>query len=210
MSSSSNLINYLNDNPINDLNLNDNNYNYLEINIIPYIKSSLNLNKYDNLNIINTDWKKSDFYHIINFLQNKNIKFFEKQTHVIKTHNLSYIYEIAEKKYHTQRLELNEVSVNNNSISLKYNKEILQAYHFPSTDKIMDEYYINQIIYKITNHLYLNFEIIRKWSIVINDYNTYYRIYFNFNNNKQNIDYNNIKYLLTKNINILNSIINKK
>ena len=97
-------------------------------------------------------------------------------------------------------LDLNDYEVKDKMIMLKYRKNVLPVYQFPSTDKINDKYYLNKIVFKITNLIYLNFEIKKK-----SDVEKYYRVYINFNNDRKNID----RDVIIKNIELTLSNLKK-
>ena len=84
-------------------------------------------------------------------------------------------------------------------IMIKYNKENIPPINFPSTNNIHDMYHINKIIFKITNRIYINFELKKK--IVNEKSEIFRRIYINLNNDKKNLDNNDINDILHKTIN---------
>jgi hypothetical protein len=184
-----------------DVDIKEKNYNYLELVILPP-NSNITLNETD-INVLDVNWSVGKFNHLLNKIKrDKGIRLFERQSHTLCHHNLLAIYEISSvgdksvsttgPSYHIQRMQLNNAQIiKNNVLALKYNREILQPYHFPSTTDIMNQYYTNRIVYKMTNRLYLNFEIIK--TLDKNDVSKYTltrRVYINFNNDKfQSIDH---------------------
>ena len=179
-------------------NLDFSSFNYLEIDILKN-----NDDTYDE-NIINVNWSKTDFVSLLNKLINSN-KFkkpFEKQYRVLKYLDLIYIKNISDNKYNLYSLSFIDKEIEDNLLYIKYRKNNLAIFQFPSTDKINDDFYLNRIIFKITNLIYLNFEIMKK-----NDIEIFYRVYINFNNDKTNIDHNLIiKNLEETTMNIINLI----
>ena len=179
-------------------NLDFSSFNYLEIDILKN-----NDDTYDE-NIINVNWSKPDFVSLLNKLINSN-KFkkpFEKQYRVLKYLDLIYIKNISDNKYNLYSLSFIDKEIEDNLLYIKYRKNNLAIFQFPSTDKINDDFYLNRIIFKITNLIYLNFEIMKK-----NDIEIFYRVYINFNNDKTNIDHNLIiKNLEETTMNIINLI----
>lgn len=162
-------------------------FNYMEINIIDNIKD-LNTSN----NIIDINWKENSFNKKLKeFTHNNNLHPFEKQYKITKHNNLILIKNIQDTKFNLYTLSyVNRYILNNNILVIKYNKNNLPPYQFPSTNNIDDEYFLNKIIFKITNRIYINFELMKK---IENDKeNIYRRIYINFNNEKKNLDHNKI------------------
>tara|TARA_B110000914_G_C15357854_1_gene397067 strand:- start:120 stop:668 length:549 start_codon:yes stop_codon:yes gene_type:complete len=172
-------------------NLDFSSFNYLEIDILK------NNDEINNKNIINVNWSKNDFINLLRKLMNSNIfrKPFEKQYRVLKYLDLIYIKNISDNKYNLYSLTLVDKEIEDNLLYMKYKKNNLGIFQFPSTDKINDDFYLNKIIFKITNLIYLNFEIMKK-----NDIEIFFRVYINFNNDKTNIDNNLIIKNLEDNI----------
>jgi hypothetical protein len=170
-------------------------FNYLEINI---------LNKLHNLNnnhVIDINWDQDIFNKtLLKFINEKRYKPFEKNFKVLKHKDLTLNYNINENKYYVNKTSFIEHDINNNNITIKYNKENLPQISFPSTKNINDSYYVNKITFKITNRIYINFEIKKK---IINDKEFIYRrIYINLNNEKNDkVDNDNTNNLLEKCIN---------
>lgn len=175
-------------------NLDLSTFNYLEINI---------LNKHLQLNdIIDINWDYDKFIKLLKIIINNNnfSKPFEKQFRVMKYRELVYVTSLNDNKYNLYNLDLNDYEVKDKMIILKYRKNVLPVYQFPSTDEINDKYYLNKIVFKITNLIYLNFEIKRK-----SDVEKYYRVYINFNNDRKNID----RDVIIKNIELTLSNLKK-
>ena len=185
------------------------NFNYLEINILNNKQSKNNTtdntsNSTDicisnNINDIN--WDENTFNNtLINFINNKRYKPFEKRLKILKYNDLYLIYNINDKKYYVNSTSHIEHNINENYIWIKYKKENLPQISFPSTDKINEKYYTNKITFKITNRIYINFELKKK---IVNDTEEIYRrVYINFNNDKNDkVDNDNINNLLNKCIN---------
>ena len=149
-------------------------------------------------NIIDVNWSKNDFIKFLEKLMKtnkslglKNNRPFEKQYRVLKYNNLTYIKNISDNKFNLFNLSFVDKEIINNILCMKYKRENLAIFQFPSTNKMNDEFYLNKIIFKITNLIYLNFEIMKK-----NEIEIFYRVYINFNNDKKNIDHN----LIIKNL----------
>ena len=185
------------------------NFNYLEINILknkilqnnntPNNKSS-NIHNNDN-NIIDINWDENTFNNtLINFINNKRYKPFEKRLKILKYNDLYLIYNINDKKYYVNRTSYINHDINENYIWIKYKKENLPQISFPSTNNINEKYYINKITVKITNRIYINFGLKKK--IENHAEEIYSRVYINFNNDKNDkVDNDNINNLLNKSIN---------
>jgi hypothetical protein len=182
-------------------------FNYIEIDIFQNIKND-NLNNGNissEISIIDVNWSKTNFINLLNKLIKSN-QFknpFEKQYRVLKYLELIHVNNITDNKYNLYSLELieNEI-INNELLFMKYKKTNLAMFQFPSTNQLNDTFYLNKITFKITNLIYLNFEIMKK-----NDIEIYYRVYINFNNEKTNIDYTTIKSDLEVSVNKLHTFI---
>tara|TARA_Y100000591_G_C21750959_1_gene654727 strand:+ start:173 stop:742 length:570 start_codon:yes stop_codon:yes gene_type:complete len=179
-----------------------NDFNYLEINMLNSKNNRNNENNENNENIININWEENDFINILNVFLNKyRLKPFEKRFKIIKHKDLNLEYNISENKYYVNKILYINHLINQNYILFKYNKQNLPQISFPSTKNINDQYYLNKIIFKITNRIYINFEIKKKINNKNKNEEIYRRIYINFNNDKNNVDNNNINELLNKCIN---------
>ena len=179
----------------------DKSYNYLEINIlnknnvdnVDNVDDNNSSNDYSNDDIIDLNWDNETFTKFLSKMINskKFNKPFEKKFKVIRYFNQNYIINLSDNKYNHYKLFYvkNNYIKNNikNISSIFYKKSTLPIFQFPSTDNIHDKFFLNKIIFKITNKIYLNFEIMKK-----NENDIFYRVYINFNNDKHNIDYDTI------------------
>lgn len=170
------------------------NFNYMEINILNNKSTNNSANNSDN--IIDINWNENDFNKLLRTLS-KNLRPFEKQQKITKYNDLILIKNLSDNKFNLYTLSyINHYIINNNILAIEYNKNNLPAYQFPSTNNINDKYYLNKIIFKITNRIYINFELMKKYE---NDKeNIYRRIYINFNNDKKNLDIIKINEILEK------------
>lgn len=184
---------------INDFN----DFNYLEINLIsPEVTSQqIDLNK--NLNITDINWNQKIFNKtLFDFMDKHKLKPFERKFRVLKHYNKNLIYSINDNKYNVNTKEYVSHINNNKYIMIKYNKDNIPPINFPSTKNIHEIYHINKIVFKITNRIYINFELKKK---IINDkYEIYRRLYINLNNDKKNLDNNDINDILSKTLNYFN------
>lgn len=164
-------------------NLDFSSFNYLEIDILT---NDFSKNNNSNKNIIDINWDKNDFCNFLNKLMKSNYlkKPFEKQYRVLKYLDLILTKNITDNKYNLYSLSLVNKNIQDNKLLITYKKNNLAIFQFPSTNNINDDYYLNKITFKITNLIYLNFEIMKK-----NDIEIFYRVYINFNNDKTNIDH---------------------
>lgn len=170
-------------------------FNYLEITILPDKITSID-------NVVDVNWNEKSFNEtLLKFNNDKRYKPFEKKLEISKHNDVYLIHNLSDNKFYVNRTNYIDHVYNSNYILVKYNKENLPQTTFPSTRKIDDNYYLNKITFKITNRIYINFELKKK----INKDNSetiYRRIYINFNNDKNDkIDNDNINNLLTKCIN---------
>jgi hypothetical protein len=173
---------------------NFNDFNYSEI--IIFDKQT----KIDN-NQININWNENKFNNLIKNLINKKFRSFEKKYKITKHNDLILVNNLSDDNLNLNTLSYishnNIINNNYNIIIIKYNKENLPPYQFPSTDIIHDKYYLNKIIFKITNRIYVNFEIMKKYGT--ND--IFRRVYINLNNDnksKNKLDNKNINELIYK------------
>jgi hypothetical protein len=166
------------------------NFNYMEINI-------LNNNSTNNSdNIIDINWNENDFNKSLQTLS-KKLRPFEKQQKITKYNDLILITNLSDNKLNLYTLSyINHFNIKNNILAVEYNKNNLPPYQFPSTNNINDKYYLNKIIFKITNRIYINFELMKKYEN--NNENIYRRIYINFNNEKKNLEIIKINEILEK------------
>ena len=176
------------------------NFNYAEINIISSMNRLKNINSNKNLNVLDINWNEKEFNKtLLNLMNNYNLKPFEKKFRVLKHYNKKLIYSINDNKYNVNTEEYLSNSMTDKYIMIKYNKENIPPINFPSTNNIHDMYHINKIIFKITNRIYINFELKKK--IVNEKSEIFRRIYINLNNDKKNLDNNDINDILHKTIN---------
>lgn len=177
------------------------NFNYLEINILK------NNNNYDDKDkIIDLNWDEEEFNKkLLYFIRNKNkYKPFEKKFSIKKYLNKTLLYSKDEEKYNVFEINFIDKIINKSNIIIKYQKKNLPVVNFPSTNNLNEELLINRITFKVTNRIYINFELSKK-EIINNDnkeFKIFRRIYINFNNDKNDkIDQENINNLLNKCIN---------
>lgn len=170
------------------------NFNYLEINILPKTITKLD-------NIIDINWNKNIFENkLLKFINDKRYKPFEKQLEITKHNELYLVHNINDNKFYVNKTNYISHFRKDNCIIIQYNKVNVPQINFPSTKNINDKYYVNKITFKITNRIYINFELKKK--IIDDTEKIYRRIYINFNNDKNDkIDNENINNLLTKCIN---------
>jgi hypothetical protein len=178
-------------------------FNYLEINILnTTLNTTLNSNIDNSNNIIDINWDKKSFNKILlKFINEKRYKPFEKKLIITKYNDLYLVHNINDSKFYVNKTNYISSDIEKNYIFIKYNKQNLPQICFPSTRYINDKYYINKITFKITNRIYINFELKKK---ITDDGNEkiFRRVYINFNNDKNDkIDNENINNLLNKCIN---------
>ena len=178
-------------------------FNYLEINLVNsyFNKNENNENQKNDknkkndqntdLNIIDINWDEKSFNSILMKLINGyGLKSFEKKFRILKHNDKNLIYSINDNKYNVNKQSLLSYNKNDNYILIKYQKENIPPVNFPSTNIIHDMYYINKIIFKVSNRIYINFEVKKKFK----EGNTeiFRRIYINLNNDKKNLDNSSI------------------
>lgn len=175
-------------------------FNYIEIDILT--KNILTKN-IDDKNIIDVNWSKTDFVSLLNkIIESRKIKRpFEKQYRIMKCNNLIYSNNISDNKYNLFSTTYIDRNILDNKLLILYKKDNLPVFQFPSTNNYDDDYYINKITFKITNLIYLNFEIKKKGSEL------YYRVYINQNNDKVNIDHTLIIKNIRETIQIIDNLL---
>lgn len=176
-------------------------FNYLEVNLVnsyfnKNIKNKENkenqVNKENShLNIIDINWDDKSFNSMLmKFINDYGLKPFEKKFRILKHNDKNLIYSINDNKFSVNRQRFLSYNKNANYILIKYQKENIPPVNFPSTNIIHDMYYINKIIFKVSNRIYINFEVKKKFK----EGNTeiFRRIYINLNNDKKNLDNSSI------------------
>jgi len=172
-------------------------FNYLEINLINSYFNKHKENTY--LNIIDINWDEVSFNSILmKLINNYKLRPFEKKFRILKHNDKSLIYSINDNKYNVNKQSLLSYNTKDNYILIKYQKENIPPINFPSTNIIHDMYYINKIIFKVSNRIYINFEVKKKF--IDNKSQIFRRIYINLNNDKKNVDNNNINEKLEETI----------
>ena len=170
-------------------------FNYIEIDILT--------KNIDDKNIIDVNWSKTDFVSLLNkIIESRKIKRpFEKQYRIMKCNNLIYSNNISDNKYNLFSTTYIDRNILDNKLLILYKKDNLPVFQFPSTNNYDDDYYTNKITFKITNLIYLNFEIKKKGSEL------YYRVYINQNNDKVNIDHTLIIKNIRETIQIIDNLL---
>ncbi len=191
-------------------NYNFENFNYLEIDFLNYNEDTAEVHE----NIIDVNWQKTDFINFLDKIMKSNKSFglknnvpFEKQFRVLKYQSLNYVKNLSDNKINLFSLSLvdgiDKDFIKKNMVCIKYKKENMAIFQFPSTSNLNDAYYLNRIIFKITNLIFLNFEIMKK-----NEIEIFYRVYINFNNDKKNLEYSviikNLEDIIVKIKNLIN------
>lgn len=191
-------------------NYNFENFNYLEIDFLNYNEDTAEVHE----NIIDVNWLKTDFINFLDKIMKSNKSFglknnvpFEKQFRVLKYQSLNYVKNLSDNKINLFSLslvdEIDKDFIKKNMVCIKYKKENMAIFQFPSTSNLNDTYYLNRIIFKITNLIFLNFEIMKK-----NEIEIFYRVYINFNNDKKNLEYSviikNLEDIIVKIKNLIN------
>ena len=184
-------------------------FNYLEVNLVnsyfnKNIKNKENkenqVNKENpHLNIIDINWDDKSFNSMLmKFINDYGLKPFEKKFRILKHNDKNLIYSINDNKFSVNRQRFLSYNKNANYILIKYQKENIPPVNFPSTNIIHDMYYINKIIFKVSNRIYINFEVKKKFK----EGNTeiFRRIYINLNNDKKNLDNSSINEKLEETI----------
>jgi|TARA_B100000963_G_scaffold361902_1_gene400687 hypothetical protein len=177
-------------------------FNYLEINILQKKEKELENQINESSNIIDINWKKEDFNKtLLKFINEKRYRPFEKKLIITKHNEFYLVHNINDNKFYVNKTNYVSHNTNDNYIFIKYTKQNLPQISFPSTRNINDKYYVNKITFKITNRIYINFELKKKITEDGNE-KIFRRIYINFNNDKNDkIDNDNINNLLNKCIN---------
>ena len=146
-------------------------FNYLEINLINKFSSKdKKLNLDNNLSVIDINWSEIEFNKILlKFINKYKLKPFEKKFRILQHYDTKLIYNINDNKYTANKQYFVSNNNNDNYILIKYQKENIPPVNFPSTRDINDMYYVNKVIFKVTNRIYINFELKKK-----NRYFTYF------------------------------------
>ena len=166
-------------------------FNYLEINLVNsfFNKNIKNKENQENshLNIIDINWDDKSFNSMLmKFINDYGLKPFEKKFRILKHNDKNLIYSINDNKFNVNKQRFISYNKNANYILIKYQKENIPSVNFPSTNIIHDMYYINKIIFKVSNRIYINFEVKKKFKEGNSE--IFRRIYINLNNDKKNLD----------------------
>ncbi len=177
-------------------------FNYLEINILQQKEKELENQINETNDIIDINWNEKIFNKVLlKFINEKRYKPFEKNLIITKHNELYLVHNINDNKFYVNKTNYVSHNLNDNYILIKYSKHNLPQISFPSTRNINDKYYVNKITFKITNRIYINFELKKKIAEDGSE-KIFRRIYINFNNDKNDkIDNDNINNLLNKCIN---------
>lgn len=134
------------------------------INYIEYV--------YDTINI-----GADAFAYIFEKYSTIDKNYFKKQYIKYILNDLVYEYSNSPKKYiNTYRLTpIGCITNDDQYVKLMYCKEKIPYYLFPSTNKLTETLYINNMIFRIHNNVYLNFEMSKS------NKQQYYKIYINYN-----------------------------
>ena len=177
---------------------NFNDFNYLEINLFD-LKGIID-DECDKLKIIDINWSENSFNGMLKkIINNYKLKSFEKKFRILKHNDKNLIFNIIDNKYHVNKQSYVSHIISDKNILIKYQKENIPPVNFPSTNNIHDTFFINKIIFKITNRIYINFELKKK--IIDNKSEIFRRVYINLNNDKINVDNNNINEKLEECVN---------
>ena len=154
------------------------NTNYVEVSL--FCKEDKQDDEYSIFNNIVTE---KLFYETMQKMNNIKYQiFFQKQRTEYTYLNMDMIYDVQTMNYNVYSKSLNffEYSKNNNFLINYIKKNSEPIYKFPSTDNINNIKDTTVLIFKITNRLYVNFEVAK----VRNKENPEYRIYINYNHGK--------------------------
>lgn len=122
-------------------------------------------------NIYDINYTKDEFYNIMNRLK---YKCFQKDCKQYVSGNL--IYEnFNNEDVKVYKTEIKNIKINSEYIISFYNKSKLTVLNFESSTNINDINYIRKLIFRVSNRIYINFEIKKK------NNNLVYNIYINYN-----------------------------
>ena len=122
-------------------------------------------------NIYDINYTKDEFYNIMNRLK---YKCFQKDCKQYVSGNL--IYEnFNNEDVKVYKTEIKNIKINSEYIISFYNKSKLTVLNFESSKNINDINYIRKLIFRVSNRVYINFEIKKK------NNNLVYNIYINYN-----------------------------
>jgi hypothetical protein len=129
------------------------------------------------------------FYEIMNKIDmKKNIKYFQREykEYILKDLVCQRFINDEVKVIRKIPLNVSELNTNvNNFIQVSYNKTKLTLVNFDSIKNLHKVSYIKKLIFRISNRIYINFEI----SIDSKTKNKNYLVYINYNHD-DNVDFN--------------------
>ena len=150
--------------------------NYIEFIILPSSKSVLEDG------IFQTGISEQQFNTLLEKMTHKEYRYFEKQYKEYVSDDMYYETGSGDEIRVNKKSALG-IEVNNNTITIIYNKTKLSILSFPSSFKINTICYIKKLVFRINNRIYINFEM-KKYH---NSNKTIYSIYVNYNHDP-NVD----------------------
>lgn len=169
--------------------------NYIEIVFID--PKNINSNcKSTNLNIaISEDY----FHECMRKVKKQNFKYFQKnfKTYVACNMNLENSGH-QDLKVFSKHIESFVVNDAGNAVTLYCHRDKKPYHAFPSTTKMHDVFYTNRLTFRISNRVYMNFDI----QYYAEDATTIRKIFINYNHD-QNVDLEHITMSLEVTINSL-------
>lgn len=138
------------------------NSNYIEIKL--YKKKSAE-------NVYDINFSKDEFYNIMNRLK---YKCYQKDCKQYVSGNLFY-ENLNNEEVKVYKTEVKNIIIKDRYIISFYNKSKLSVLNFESSTNINDINYIRKLIFRVSNRIYINFEIKKK------NNNLVYNIYINYN-----------------------------
>lgn len=160
--------------------------NYYEIYVINGIneKNKLTL---DTCNSFTIGLNKKIFYQILSKIDSQKFKFFQREHKEYQHKDMACQCFINDETKVFRSTPIN-ISEQKNFIIIASNRTKLTLINFPSTKNLQKITYIKKLIFRITNRIYLNFEI----SVETTDpKEKIYTIYINYNH-EDNVDFNMI------------------
>lgn len=163
-------------------------FNYIEI-------VKINKKIKDNI-LFDISFSDDQFIKIFQNINNSYPKYFQKHTIKYIHDSLELVIDKNDESSNVHHINMINTEQHDNFLINYYMKKNLPTHMFPSTTNIIDKIDTKRYTFKITNHVFINFETLQ-----YSDDSKYNHIYINYNLNKNN-DLNDIS-------NIVNDIILK-
>ena len=171
------------------------NANYVEIHILN--KTS----KHDDGFIFDISLEKDVFFDLLKKMKKFNFKFFQKNFKEYVHKDVTCQCFVSDD-FKVNRNKILHLNIQPSYVCIGYNRHKLSLLNFPSTKNVQQKRYVKRLIFRVSNRLYINFEVSLD-SSVSNE--KQYSVFINYNHDP-NVDIS----IVTKSFNeIMNELTPK-